>query len=126
MPESANHVAPELASSPGAFQRPDGTSVFRPKHSTVFSSEALFGAEDRLLALAHDRNGSAVALDVLERITKHPDARGRMLGEDQVAALASVAVSGCVIDVLVGPAGAGKTTAMNALRRAWEAGNGAG
>lgn len=30
------------------------------------------------------------------------------------------------MDVLVGPAGAGKTTAMNALRRAWEASNGAG
>ena len=80
MPESANHVAPELASSPGAFQRPDGTSVFRPKHSMVFSSEALLGAEDRLLALAHDRSGPAVALDVLERITRHPDARGRMRG----------------------------------------------
>ena len=59
-------------------------------------------------------------------ITKHPDVRGRMLGEDQAAALASVAVSGRVIDVLVGPAGAGKTTAMNVLRRAWEAANGAG
>ena len=33
---------PELASSPAVFQRQDGTSVFRPKHSTVFSSEVLF------------------------------------------------------------------------------------
>lgn len=40
---------PELASSPVVFRRPDGASVFRPKHSTVFSSEGLLAAEDRLL-----------------------------------------------------------------------------
>ncbi|WIY84175.1 AAA family ATPase [Propionimicrobium sp. PCR01-08-3] len=43
-----------------------------------------------------------------------------MLGEDQVDALTRIAVSGRVVDVLVGPAGAGKTTAMSGLRRAWE------
>ena len=32
--------------------------------------------------------------------------------------------TGRVVDVLVGPAGAGKTTAMNALRHAWEQVNG--
>ncbi|GAA3871226.1 hypothetical protein GCM10022381_12920 [Leifsonia kafniensis] len=117
---------PELATSPAVFQRPDGSSVFRPKDSTVFSSETLLAAEDRLLALAHDTSGPVIALDVLERITERPDARGRLLSEDQAAALASVGVSGRTIDVLVGPAGAGKTTAMNALRRAWEEGNGAG
>lgn len=61
-----------------------------------------------------------------QTITSKPDAEGRVLGQDQAAALASVAVSGRVVDVLVGPAGAGKTTAMNALRRAWEASHGAG
>lgn len=35
---------PELASSPVVFRRPDSTSVFRPKHSTVFSSEGLLAA----------------------------------------------------------------------------------
>ncbi|RAE31971.1 AAA family ATPase, partial [Burkholderia multivorans] len=51
---------------------------------------------------------------------------GRVLGEDQVAALAAVAVSGRAVDVLVGPAGAGKTTAMRALRKAWESEHGTG
>ncbi|WP_206037908.1 AAA family ATPase [Rhodococcus sp. HNM0569] len=37
-----------------------------------------------------------------------------------------IAVSGRILDVLVGPAGAGKTTAMSALRRAWETEHGAG
>lgn len=40
---------PELATTPQPFVREDGTSTFRPKHSTVFSAEHLLAAEDRLL-----------------------------------------------------------------------------
>ncbi|WP_422934252.1 MobF family relaxase [Sinomonas sp. P47F7] len=117
---------PEIAASPAAFQRPDGTTVFRPKHSTVFSSEHLLAAEDRLLQRARTATGPTVPLATVERITGRPDPEGRMLGADQAAALAKVAGSGRVVDVLVGPAGAGKTTAMSALRRAWEAEHGKG
>jgi conjugative relaxase-like TrwC/TraI family protein len=117
---------PELASSPAVFQRQDGTSVFRPKHSTVFSSELLLAAEDRLLERARTTTGPTVPLATVEKIASRPDREGRMLGDDQAAALARVAVSGRQVDVLVGPAGAGKTTAMNALRRAWEREHGQG
>ncbi|WP_392426371.1 MobF family relaxase [Barrientosiimonas humi] len=117
---------PELASSPLQFRRVDGTSRFRPHASTLFSSEALLAAEDRLLGRAAKATGPVVSLETVERIARRPDARGRMLGEDQAAALTAVAVSGRVVDVLVGPAGAGKTTAMSALRRAWEKEHGAG
>ena len=117
---------PELASSPVVFRRPDGTSVFRPKHSAVFSSETLLIAEDRLLERARTTTGPTVALSTVEKIAARPDRKGHTLGDDQAAALAKVAVSGRLVDVLVGPAGAGKTTAMSALRRAWEAEHGAG
>ena len=117
---------PELASSPVVFRRPDGTSVFRPKHSAVFSSETLLIADDRLLERARTTTGPTVALSTVEKIAARPDRKGHTLGDDQAAALAKVAVSGRLVDVLVGPAGAGKTTAMSALRRAWEAEHGAG
>ncbi|MFV0307090.1 MAG: MobF family relaxase [Desertimonas sp.] len=117
---------PELATSPIVFQRPDGTSVFRPRHSTVFSSTDLLAAEDRLLDLTRTTTAPTVALRTIERIARRPDDDGRLLADDQVAALTAVAVSGRTVDVLVGPAGAGKTTAMNALRRAWEAEHGDG
>jgi conjugative relaxase-like TrwC/TraI family protein len=117
---------PDLASSPEAFRRPDGTSVFRPKHSVVFSSEELLAAEDRLLERARTTTGPTVPLGAVERIAARPDRQGRALGDDQAAALVKIAVSGRVIDVLVGPAGAGKTTAMSALRRAWEHEHGPG
>jgi len=117
---------PELASSPAAFRRPDGTTVFRPKHSALFSSEVLLAAEDRLLKRARMTTAPTVPLTAVERIAKRPDSRGRMLGDDQAAALTKIALSGRTVDVLVGPAGAGKTTAMSALRRAWEHEHGRG
>ncbi|MGD7786827.1 MobF family relaxase [Propionibacteriaceae bacterium Y1700] len=117
---------PELASSPAVFRRPDGTSVFRPKHSAVFSSDSLLAAEDRLLERAHTTTGPTVPLSTVEKIAARPDQKGHTLGDDQAAALAKVAVSGRLVDVLVGPAGAGKTTAMSALRRAWEHEHGRG
>ncbi|WP_313541154.1 MobF family relaxase [Leifsonia aquatica] len=117
---------PELATSPAVFQRPDGTSVFRPRASTVFSSGELLAAEDQLLERAGDATAPIVPLVTVERIARRPDGLGRVLSADQAAALASVAVSGRALDVLVGPAGAGKTTAMNALRRAWESEHGHG
>lgn len=117
---------PELASSPAAFRRPDGTSVFRPKHSALFTSEVLLAAEDSLLARARTITAPTVPLTTIERITTRPDSKGRILGDDQASALTKIAVSGRVVDVLVGPAGAGKTTAMSALRRAWEHEHGRG
>ena len=117
---------PDLATSPAAFRRVDGTSVFRPKHSTVFSSEQLLAAEDRLLNRFRTMTAPTVPVATVEKITSRPDAEGRVLGEDQAEALMKVTVSGRMLDVLVGPAGAGKTTAMNALRRAWETEHGKG
>lgn len=117
---------PELASSPAIFRRSDGTSAFRPRHATVYSSEQLLAAEDRLLERSRMLTAATLDLAQLERVTRRPDRRGLVLGADQAAALATVAVSGRVLDVLVGPAGAGKTTAMSALRRAWEMQHGEG
>ncbi|WP_316932611.1 AAA family ATPase [Changpingibacter yushuensis] len=108
----------ELASSPSFFRRPDASSVFRPKNSTVYSSHQLLEAENRLPDRSHDTTGPTVSLETMERIARLPDTQGRVLGEDQAEALERIAVLGRVLDVLVGPAGAGKTTAMNALRRA--------
>jgi conjugative relaxase-like TrwC/TraI family protein len=117
---------PELALSPAAFQRADGTSVFRPKHTTLLTSTQLLDAESRLLERAADTTGPRVAAATL-RATSHTRLHGgAILADDQLAALTAIVDSGLALDVLVGPAGAGKTTTMNALRRAWEAGHGAG
>jgi conjugative relaxase-like TrwC/TraI family protein len=117
---------PELAISPAVFRGSDGTSAFRPKASTVYTSEELLAAEDRLLERARTTTAPTLPIDVIEKVTTRPDREGRLLGEDQAAALEAVAVSGRVVDVLVGPAGAGKTTAMRAMRTGWEREHGRG
>jgi len=117
---------PELAPSPVVFQRPDGTSVFRPKHATMFSSTDLLAAEDRLLDHADDLHAPRLPDTVIARHARIPDGQGRLLGDDQVAAIEAIGASGRTVDVLVGPAGAGKTTAMRVLRAAWEAAHGPG
>ena len=52
--ESLTLTPPELVTTPEVFRRADGTCRFRPRHSVVFTSEALLAAEDRLLARADD------------------------------------------------------------------------
>ncbi|MDF1606276.1 MobF family relaxase [Nocardioides sp. YIM 152315] len=109
---------PELATVPPVFTRRDGTSVFRPRHSMVFSSEHLLAAEDRLLALADTRTAPTVDVGRVDRIAARP-VKGQLLSSDQANAIATVATSARQLDLLIGPAGAGKTTAMRALREAW-------
>lgn len=117
---------PELASSPVVFRRGDGTSMFRPKHGAVFSATALLDAEDRMLALGQDTSGPGVDLVVVGRVVRKSLPGGHRLSPDQAAAVATIAVSGQVVDLLVGPAGTGKTTTLGALRAAWERQHGAG
>ena len=117
---------PELASSPPTFRRPDGSSVFRPKAATVFSSEQVLAAEDRLLTASNDRSAPTVPLTWIEQAARAKNRDGHVLSPDQERAIAKIGVSGRTLDVLVGPAGTGKTTTMSALRRAWEKRHGTG
>ncbi len=111
----------EVASTPAAMRRVDGTSMLRPRHSTYFSSERVLATEDRLLALADDRRAHLVVDQV-------PGARieGVVIDAEQARALAQILTSGRRLDLLVGPAGTGKSTAMAALLGAWTAQYGAG
>ncbi|MGD9959015.1 MobF family relaxase [Nocardioides sp.] len=109
---------PELAYSPGVFRRSDGTSRFRPKHSVVFTSEQILAAEDRLLARGEDRSSPVVELEVIEAAAEH-EYDGHRLSDEQVATLTAIAASGRQVDLLIGPAGSGKTTTMSGLHKAW-------
>lgn len=109
---------PDLAHVPEMFRRTDGTSRFRPHHSTTYSSADLLAAEDRLLELSRFKDAPIVGADRVARAASTEDGQQR-LSESQADALAKVSTSGRQLDLLVGPAGAGKTTAMHALQRAW-------
>lgn len=121
--EAAEHgslrlTPPDLTKTPASFTRVDGSSEFRPKHSTVFSAEHLLAAEDRLLKRADAITAPTVDIEVVDTTTNQP-VKGHRLSPEQAQAIAKVAVSGRQLDLLVGPAGAGKTTALRVLKKAW-------
>ncbi|MEE8600278.1 MobF family relaxase [Euzebya tangerina] len=121
---SVRLTPPELTPVGPELQRPDGTSVFRPAHSAVFTAQTLLDAEARLLATAQETGGPTVPVRHLaQAATADPD---RPLSHDQSAALIAIGTSGRRLDLLVGPAGAGKTTTMRAMRAAWESTYGTG
>ncbi|MGB4137860.1 MAG: AAA family ATPase, partial [Microbacterium sp.] len=129
--DAAEHASlwltpPELASSPPMFQQPDGTSVFRPKASTVYSSERVLAAENRLLTAAENRTAPTVPLAWVEQAARTENKDGYTLSPDQEQAITKIGISGRTLDVLVGPAGTGKTTTMQALHTAWERRHGKG
>ena len=113
--QSVRLTPPELATVPAELRRADGTSVLRPRHSEVFTSAELLAAEDRLLDLGRTTTAPTLPPHTSDQAT----AAGGGLGNDQAAAVTAVATSGRCVDVLIGPAGAGKTTAMRTLRHAW-------
>ncbi len=114
---------PELASTPTRLQREDGTSRFRPRHGEKYSSTAALEAEARLLARAEKVTAPTVAA----RAAGRAGGGGTVpLTDEQRRAAESICRSGRQVDVLVGPAGAGKTTTMRALRAAWVSEHGRG
>jgi conjugative relaxase-like TrwC/TraI family protein len=113
---SVGLTPPELAISPARFQREDGTSLFRPRHGMKYSSTAVIDAEARLLNRAEGRSAPTVRPTAFARVIGRA---GGSLTHQQREALESITTSGRQVDLLVGPAGAGKTTAMRALRSAW-------
>jgi len=119
-------LTPDAMSAPVRFTRPDGTSRFRPKHMTVYSSQHLLDAEQRLSVQAETFTAPVVPFATVAKVMARPDRQGHVLGPDQADALTRIATSGRVVDVLVGPAGAGKTTALASLRATWETQHGAG
>lgn len=106
---------PEVATVPETLRRPDGSNPFRVTNSERYTSSELLAAESRLLTAARYRGGPTARVTAVAG-----------LFDDQASAVAAIARSGCVLDVLVGPAGSGKTRTLAALRALWAAEHGSG
>ncbi|WP_275001720.1 MobF family relaxase [Promicromonospora iranensis] len=115
----------ELVPTPVAMRRADGTSTLRPKHSTVFTSQAVLDAEKRLLRLMDDHTAPRLGGEWLRAILNY-SVRDGALDASQADAVHAVASSGRRLDLLIGPAGTGKTTTLRALRTLWEGQHGPG
>lgn len=117
---------PPLEPTPAGLVRPDGTSRLHPPSRRIYTTQAVFDAEAGLLDASEETDGPAVAASVVAMsLTRDLPGRSYQLTHDQARAVEQIATSGRVLDVLVGPAGTGKSTTMVGLRMAWEARYGA-
>ncbi len=108
---------PEIAAVPAKWRDPStGRSAFAAKE--IFTSRAVLDAEARLLAAADDTSGPTAPP------TTSAVAESTAVDAEQTAAAAAIYGSGRVLDLLVGPAGTGKTATVTAIRAAWVAEHG--
>jgi conjugative relaxase-like TrwC/TraI family protein len=116
-----------LHHTPKRYLRPDGSSRLRPNSHRIYTTQTLLDAEARLLETAQRSGAPAVTTATVATIsTQSLPGSGQRLSVDQAVAVEKIATSGRWIDVLVGPAGSGKSTSLAGLRVVWEAEHGPG
>ncbi|KUG59234.1 hypothetical protein AVL62_05995 [Serinicoccus chungangensis] len=114
----------EAAVEPEVLRRRDGSSVYTVAGSQLFTSSAILQAEQFLLEAA-GRTGGRVAPETCVGVALlELEANGVRLNPGQASLVRRMATSGSRVQLAIAPAGAGKTTAMAALTRAWEASGG--
>lgn len=117
----------ELSHVPNRFRSPDGTSQFSPRSSWRYTTQDLLDAEGRLLDAGRDSTGPRVSVATVASFADRPlPGRHHGLGQDQALAMEQITTSRRVLDLLVGPAGTGKTTTLAGVLAVWEAEHGAG
>lgn len=111
-------TAPDVVTPPREVLRDsDGRSRFRPHRDERYCTEGQLSAEERLVATA--RAGGAPVLSDEALVIAEAELVARGLGDDQRAAVLGILGSGRRGDVLLGPAGAGKSYTTGALTHLW-------
>lgn len=95
-------------------------SRFQSVDQVVYSSQDILDAENRLLDQGKADSGPRLSARLVARHVSRT-IEGVRLDQDQAMAITQIARSGLTLDLLVGPAGTGKTTALRGLHRAWTA-----
>lgn len=111
-------TAPDPVAMPVPLQRPeDGRSIYRPHMDEVYTTEKHLDTERRIVVGARQQSAPAIAGPELELLRVELDAT--TLTPDQRAAVLGVVSSGRAGDVLIGPAGTGKSFTVATLADVW-------
>lgn len=110
-------TVPHLVPIPEELTRADGTFVYEPHPNGFvrYATEAHLKAEDRIRQRAEAYGARVVDRDLVEAALA-----GGTLNTRQAAALEAIATSGRAVEVLVGPAGTGKSRLVATLTGVWE------
>jgi conjugative relaxase-like TrwC/TraI family protein len=109
----------ESISEPSVLRRVDGSSVYTVAGSELYTSARILAAEQRLVATAGHTDGRVLDAGTGELALLESAANGVALDVGQAALVRSMCTSGVRLQLAIAPAGAGKTTAMRTLARAW-------
>jgi AAA domain len=109
----------EAITEPAALRRSDGSSVYTVAGSDLFTSTRILAAEQRVVAVADRTDGRTVDGGIVELALLEQAANGIILDAGQAALVRSMSMSGARLQLAIAPAGAGKTTALRGLTRAW-------
>jgi conjugative relaxase-like TrwC/TraI family protein len=115
---------PDPISEPAPLRRSDGSSVYRIAGSQQYTSRRILDAEQRLIMAAGRRDGRRIPGPAVDLALLQSEADGVPLNAGQVMLVREMATSRARVQLAIAPAGSGKTTAMNALARAWTNGGG--
>jgi AAA domain/TrwC relaxase len=134
--------APEAAPVPASLLRADGRSVYQRHGGVKYATRVQLSREEKLVAQAGARGAPSMTreeaahalgaeADELEAALHQPPAAEIKtaacgLRMDQAAAAFHVLTSDRRVEVIVGPAGAGKTRVLAEIGRAWSHGRMAG
>ncbi|MCF7547312.1 MobF family relaxase [Pseudonocardia sp. WMMC193] len=110
--------APDPGEVPAELRRRDGKSIYRSHQHERYATFGQLATEVALVASARQPGAPALAGPELEVARVELVAAG--LGTDQLDAALGILSSGRAGDVLLGPAGAGKSHTVGALARAWQ------
>ena len=110
-------MVPELIPVPAELRREDGRSAFEPHRPERYATARQLEREESLLAVARQHGGPQLAPAQVDRAIA-----GTRLDGDQAAAVRSILGSGKRLEVLVGPAGTGKSYTIGALAQLWRDG----
>jgi conjugative relaxase-like TrwC/TraI family protein len=104
---------------PMVLRRSDGSSVYTVAGAELFTSTRILAAEQRLVAAAGRIDGRVLDAATVELALLESAANGVTLDAGQAALVRCMCTSGARLQLAIAPAGAGKTTAMRTLTRAW-------
>ena len=104
---------------PEVLRRVDGASVYTIAGALAYTSQRILDAEQRLVATAGRRDGAAVHASAVDLALLEMAANGTALDAGQTVLVRQMCTSGARLQLAIAPAGAGKTTAMQAITAAW-------
>ncbi|MFD9568171.1 MobF family relaxase, partial [Streptomyces sp. NPDC059994] len=116
---------PEFHTPHPDLLRPDGTSVYRPRHTRTYTTPAVLAAEDALLSAARTPVIPPVSGAVFDAVAAlHDEHSAIPLDAGQRALARAFACGERLVGAGIGPAGSGKTTALKVVGAAVAASGG--